>query len=82
MCLLVRNSHNILVHIFVHILGLDCLTCEVEALLGYLQVFSKAVSIGQQMCRKSVRDRIQEYPLCFFCRLSGDLVVRYFFLVP
>ena len=47
-----RNSHSILVHIFVHILGLECLTCEVKALLGYLQVFSKAVSVGQQICRK------------------------------
>ena len=49
---MVRNSHNILVHIFVHILGLECLICEVKALLDYLQVFSKAVSMGQQMCRK------------------------------
>lgn len=54
---MVRSSHNILVHIFVHILGLECLICEVKALLGYLQVFSKAVSVGQQMCRKSVRVR-------------------------
>lgn len=49
---MVRNSHSVLVHIFVHILGLECPTCEVKALLDYLQVFSKAVSVGQQMCRK------------------------------
>ena len=44
---MVRNSYSILVHIFVRILGPECLTYEVEALLGYLQVFSKAVSLGQ-----------------------------------
>lgn len=84
----VRNSHSILVHIFVFWAQiynhLNISFVKLKPYQGYLPVFFKAVNVGQRVCRKSASEvgfegfRNTPFPFMAVQRFG----CLYFFLLP